>query len=113
MSDIDIVKRFETVGFTRGQAEMQVRTISDFKKDLMTKEDASYLNRRMDHIEQRMDHIEQRIDHIEKRLDHIIARIDEMPERIAIHVSKVMITIVSIYPLWLLIKKILTWLRIL
>lgn len=48
MNIIDTIKKLETSGFTRKQAETQVNMVSDFKKDLMTKEDAKQLEDRLD-----------------------------------------------------------------
>ncbi|MCB0349348.1 MAG: hypothetical protein KDD37_10970, partial [Bdellovibrionales bacterium] len=48
MSSIDTINQFEKAGFTKKQAELQVRTMDDLKKSLATTNDIEFLLKDID-----------------------------------------------------------------
>ncbi|MCB0347957.1 MAG: hypothetical protein KDD37_03940 [Bdellovibrionales bacterium] len=101
MSTTDIVKKFEVAGFTRTQAELQVKTMVDMKQGLMTQKDGELLNGnvnllniKMDLVEKslnaRMDGLDIKIDLVEKSLN---AKIDLVPLKTTIYIAGLLATI--------------------
>ncbi len=113
MDSIDIVKNLEQAGFTRRQAELQVKTMVDLKKDLMTKKDGEHLNRRMDTFENRMGNLDKRIDSLEESMKYGFTLLrDEIrlqPLRIIIYLVGVVGGFLGIYSYWPMIKN---WLQL-
>lgn len=66
MNPIDISRNFERAGFSRKQAEVQVTTLMDIKKGLMTQEDGKRLEEK---FEARFERLEDRFTSFEKKID--------------------------------------------
>ncbi len=73
MDTIELIKEFENTGFTIVQAEVQVKTMADIKKGLMTESAGEALSKRMDFLNDKIDFVDRkltdRIDRLERSLN--------------------------------------------
>lgn len=79
MNTIELVEKFEDVGFTRKQAEMQVITIDSIKNGLMTREDGKRLQYEM---EMRFKVVDDRFWAVNDRLDGMQSELRSMQAEI-------------------------------
>lgn len=95
MDIIELIKNFEHAGFTRKQAETQVQTMVDFKKDLMTKNDGRELSARMDLLNEKVDSrfqsIQISLQTLHQRLDAQDAKINLSPLINTVYMSGILL----------------------
>jgi hypothetical protein len=86
MDIIQTIKNYERVGFSREQAEIQVKTMVDLKKGLATSEELKSLEKkndvRFDAIDARFDAMDARFAAIDKRFEAIDIRLDAQDTKI-------------------------------
>lgn len=126
MDSIEIVKNFERSGFTRQQAELQVKTMIDLKRDLLTKQDGEHIDSRFDQVDTRFVEVDKRFDLVDRRLDLMDKRINSLehsmlegfrllredirlqPLRTTIYTASVLVTSLGLYSYWPIIQN---WFR--
>lgn len=112
MDSIEIVKNFERSGFTRVQAELQVKTMIDLKRDLLTKQDGEQINSRFDLVDRRLDLMDKRIDSLEHAMLEGFRLLREelrlQPLRTTVYTASVLVTSLGLYSYWPTIQS---WFR--
>lgn len=114
MNTMDSIKQYESVGFSRKQAELQVRSMDDFKKELATKKDVetstNMLNSRMDFLSKdlgsgfemqnkRLDAQDRKIDGQSSKIDGLEYKIDTLPLQTSVYTAGILLTLVGLYKL--------------
>ncbi len=111
MNIIDSIKDFEQAGFTRKQAEQQVKSMTDLKEGLATSKELNSLRFEIDtsfgFVAKQFKSIDEQFKNIDKRFDLIDKKLRYMPFETTIYQAGMLLLFFGIQKFW---PAIFTWL---